>query len=91
MNNVDGKGSLINKIITCSTPQDLFELTGLGLVESYTGRRGLKKNTMQDSSRSSSIIIFFCCNATVLRKLPGTSESLVCVVDLSLGFATMKK
>ena len=89
MNNVDGKGSPINKIITCSTPQDLFELTGLELVESY--RRGLKKNTMQDSSRSSSIMIFFCCNATVLRKLPGTSESLVCVVDLSLGFATMKK
>lgn len=29
-----------------------------------------------------------CCNAVVLRKLPGISVSLVCVVDLSRGSTT---
>jgi len=36
-----------------------------------------------ENSSLSFLIIFICCNATVLRKLPGVSESLVHVVDLS--------
>lgn len=72
------KKKKIKKItLTCSTPQELFELTGLGMGRII--RWELKKKILQDSSCSFSII-FFCCNATVLRKLP---ESLVCVVDLS--------
>lgn len=72
-------------MLTCSTPQELFELTGLGVGRII--RRELKKKKYCKIPHVVSQYFFFCCNATVLRKLP---ESLLCAVDLSSGFPAGK-